>query len=237
MPKLPPFALFARVAGGDGDTDAFSADPDPARARRMRAHAIALADLKRHAEGLSEEISGACGWVDVRGWKRNMISQQCSILTLCHLSVGLKAQLDESRDSLPSDIAAMERSLRMVAPGPQHAGTTRKLSVAVKAAQDAVRASSARAQASLAFETRELASLRPAVAAARTAVDRLRSDCMSMRSETSTAEAETAALLEQLATLRRRTEGLGDVADFRPVMAVASDSFPAVVPTARPRVF
>ena len=73
VPKLP-FALFAQAAGGDGDTDAFTADPDPARARRMRAHAIALADLKRHAEGLSEEISGACAWGRVKD-KRAVMRQ------------------------------------------------------------------------------------------------------------------------------------------------------------------
>lgn len=63
-PVLTSFAAIAAAAAaaeasGLEEADAAATDPDPARARRVRALAATLADLKRHAAGLDDDIAGA----------------------------------------------------------------------------------------------------------------------------------------------------------------------------------
>lgn len=151
-------------------------------------------------------------------------------------AAALKAQINESSAPTQADVAAMQRSVRLLsqppvpgAPALPNALATRKLSAAVKAAQEGLRANTARLQTTLDAEMREITALRPAVAAARPAVARLRADIDALRAETVEAEAETATLREQLAVLKSRAAALPGP------LAVRASAAPT--PTARPRVY
>ena len=117
----------------------------------------------------------------------------------------------------------MQRSLKLLTSTPvpsggvaqSAAGVTRKLSTAVRTAQDSLRSATARAQAGLRAEQNELARLRPAVEAARPEVARLNAAVVAARSDAAAAEAEARGLLEELAALRGVSSG---------------------APTARPRI-
>lgn len=124
---------------------------------------------------------------------------------------GLRAQVEAlpPLEPLQADVAAMQRSLRLLGP-PAPPGeparppavVTRKLAAALKDAQERLRAGTARAQAALAAEEAEIAALRPRVEAARPAVAQLRQELEDARAAAAAAEAETALLRQQLEVLR-----------------------------------